>query len=144
MEKTYERRRQQERNQTANEDSEVVLDLENFTTLDAVGCVDGKRNTFVVIVLAHSGLISLRALGDEEDGLVLEDNPVGQDCVKKVEAHYCDICKRYLSRAEPSEKVIELHCRTRFHHLAFEQLNQGTVRDDRPESVGFFIAPILW
>ena len=44
MEKTYERRREKERNNDRNglDKDELVFDLENFMTLDAVGSVDGK------------------------------------------------------------------------------------------------------
>ena len=44
MEKTYERRRKEERKVDHNEDKEdcVLLDLDNFMTLDAVGSVDGE------------------------------------------------------------------------------------------------------
>lgn len=62
------------------------------------------------------------ALDEMDNGVSLEDSPVGQDCVKKVEALYCDVCQRYLSRMEPTEKVLEVHCRTRAHHRAFEEL----------------------
>lgn len=48
LEKIYERRSQQEREKRANNESgetsgEVTLDLDNFTTVDAVGCVDGNN-----------------------------------------------------------------------------------------------------
>lgn len=44
MEKTYERRREKERKNDRNglDKDELVFDLENFMTLDAVGSVDGK------------------------------------------------------------------------------------------------------
>ena len=43
MEKSYERRREEERKYDRNgfDKDELVLDLENFMTLDAVGSVDG-------------------------------------------------------------------------------------------------------
>lgn len=44
MEKTYERRRKEERKPDHNDEKEdcVLLDLDNFMTLDAVGSVDGE------------------------------------------------------------------------------------------------------
>lgn len=51
----------------------------------------------------------------------LEETAVGQECVKKVEAFFCDLCQRYLSRVEPLEKGLEFHCRTRSHHRAYEE-----------------------
>ena len=44
MEKTYERRRKEERktDPTGDQEDFVLLDLDNFMTLDAVGSVDGK------------------------------------------------------------------------------------------------------
>ena len=118
LEKTYERKREQERNQRNHGEGglEVELDLNCYTTLDAVGSIDG----------------------DGEEALALEDDPVGSECIKKVEVHYCDVCQRYLSRAEPSEKVIELHCRTRIHHRAFEERQNGNKKvaeDDENEPV---------
>lgn len=52
MEKTYERRRKEERKVDHNEDKEdcVLLDLDNFMTLDAVGSVDGE---FLCYSLTH-------------------------------------------------------------------------------------------
>lgn len=48
MEKSYERRREEERKHGRNgiDKDELVLDLENFMTLDAVGSVDGKHVYF--------------------------------------------------------------------------------------------------
>lgn len=44
MEKTYERRREEERKQDRNGlEGEEVFNLENFMTLDAVGSVDGWK-----------------------------------------------------------------------------------------------------
>ncbi|XP_046652369.1 uncharacterized protein LOC124343190 isoform X2 [Daphnia pulicaria] len=105
MEKSYERRREEERKHDRNgfEKDELVLDLENFMTLDAVGSVDG----------------------DAENGVSLEETAVGQECVKKVEAFFCDVCQRYLSRVEPLEKGLEFHCRTRSHHRAYEEHQNG-------------------
>lgn len=57
--------------------------------------------------------------GDEDNTVAFEESPIGQDFVKKVDAYYCDICKRYLARMVPLDKVIELHCRTRAHHAAY-------------------------
>uniref|UniRef100_A0A0P6ED96 Gelsolin-related protein of 125 kDa n=1 Tax=Daphnia magna TaxID=35525 RepID=A0A0P6ED96_9CRUS len=101
MEKSYERRREEERKHERDgfEKDEVILDLENFMTLDAVGSVDG----------------------DNDNGMSLEETAVGQECVKKVEAFFCDLCQRYLSRVEPLEKGLEFHCRTRSHHRAYEE-----------------------
>ena len=43
MEKTYERRREEERKHDRNgQEKEEVFNLENFMTLDAVGSVDGN------------------------------------------------------------------------------------------------------
>lgn len=45
MEKGYERRREEERkhDRDGSEKDELILDLENFMTLDAVGSVDGMQ-----------------------------------------------------------------------------------------------------
>ena len=55
----------------------------------------------------------------------LEENAVGQECVKKVEVYFCEVCQRYLSRVGPMEKGLEFHCRTRGHHRAYEEHQNG-------------------
>lgn len=64
---------------------------------------------------------SFCVLGDADNGLSLEETAVGQELVKKVEAYFCEVCQRYLSRVEPLEKGLEIHCRTRSHHRAYEE-----------------------
>jgi len=110
MEKTYERRRKEERKPDHNDEKEdcVLLDLDNFMTLDAVGSVDG----------------------DGDGCPSLEEVVVGEEYVKKVEVYYCEICQRYLSRTEPIDKVLELHCRTRAHHHAVEEKQRENIPDD--------------
>ena len=48
MEKTYERRRNEDRKVDHNDEREdcVLLDLDNFMTLDAVGSVDGELSVY--------------------------------------------------------------------------------------------------
>lgn len=71
------------------------------------------------------------SLGDADNGISLEESPVGQEFVKKVEAFFCEVCQRYLSRVEPLEKGLEIHCRTRSHHQAFEERLNGDKIQDR-------------
>lgn len=40
---------------------------------------------------------------------------VGAEYVKKIEVHYCDLCRVYLSRYESPERAIKNHCRGRMH-----------------------------
>lgn len=40
---------------------------------------------------------------------------VGAEHVKKVEVHYCDLCRIYLSRYESPDRAIKQHCRGRMH-----------------------------
>lgn len=40
---------------------------------------------------------------------------VGAEYIKRVEAHYCELCKVYLSRNENTERAVALHCSTRSH-----------------------------
>jgi len=110
MEKTYERRRNEDRKVDHNDEREdcVLLDLDNFMTLDAVGSVDG----------------------DGDGCPSLEEVVIGEEFVKKVEVYYCEICQRYLSRTEPADKVLELHCRTRAHHHAVEEKQRDNIPDD--------------
>lgn len=111
MEKSHERRRQEklrfekrlETGQDSCEDGEepddVDLNLDNFMILDAVG--------------------------SDADGEGLEDQPVGQQWVKEIQVMFCDACQRYLTRTEPLEKALELHCRSRAHHQATHQRQQS-------------------
>merc|ERR1712071_514956 len=110
MEKTYERRRKEERktDPTGDQEDFVLLDLDNFMTLDAVGSVDG----------------------DGDGCPSLEEVVIGEEFVKKVEVYYCEICQRYLSRTDPADKVLELHCRTRAHHHAVEEKQRDNIPDD--------------
>lgn len=74
-------------------------------------------------------------IGDADNGVSLEETAVGQEYVKKVEAYFCEVCQRYLSRAEPLEKGLEFHCRSRLHHRAFEERQNGSkvLDEDRTE-----------
>lgn len=86
------------------------------------------------------------SLGDADNGISLEESPVGQEFVKKVEAFFCEVCQRYLSRVEPLEKGLEIHCRTRSHHQAFEErLNGDKVEDHRTceERMEVIFSPII-
>lgn len=84
----------------------------------------------------------------------LEENAIGQECVKKVEAFFCELCQRYLSRVEPLEKGLEFHCRTRSHHRAYEERGNGhkeleggaEVRENCKITVFlfFFLNPVLY
>lgn len=81
-----------------------------------------------------------RCLGDGDGCPSLEEVVIGEEYVKKVEVYYCEICQRYLSRTEPVDKVLELHCRTRAHHHAVEEKQRDNIPDDSlAEEVGSFL-----
>jgi len=112
MEKAYERRRREERKHEASERTdELVLDLDSYMTLDVCGDVDG----------------------DGENAPTLEENLVGEECVKKVEVYYCEICQRYLGRLENLEQVLEFHCRSPAHHRAFQERQNNCKANDGSE-----------
>ena len=69
--------------------------------------------------------MALDFIGDGDNGVALEESPIGQEFVKKVEAFFCEVCQRYLSRVEPLEKGLEFHCRSRSHHRAYEERQNG-------------------
>ena len=87
----------------------------------------------------------MKYIGDADNGMSLEENAVGQECVKKVEAFFCDVCQRYLSRVEPLEKGLEFHCRTRSHHHAYEERKNGHKElEDRAEVIVKYYWVSVW
>ncbi|KAF2898568.1 hypothetical protein ILUMI_07613 [Ignelater luminosus] len=76
-------------------------ELENFMTIDSVGDVDDEDD------------------GKKKDieGKPKEQINVGIEQIRKVEVHYCELCRMYLPRVEENEleKTLSKHCKQRTH-----------------------------
>ena len=129
MEKTYERRRSEEQKRRDAEKSQAAA---NTSAHDASGQGDDDE----VDDLNLDNFMILDAVGSDADGDPLEDTPVGQQWLKRVEVLYCDVCQRYLHRTEGDlDKVAELHCRSRVHHQATEEREQEAEEEHDNEAV---------
>ncbi|XP_017780072.1 PREDICTED: zinc finger protein on ecdysone puffs-like isoform X2 [Nicrophorus vespilloides] len=83
---------------------ETEEDLENFMTIDSVGDMDEEGDT-----------AEKKEGGDSKSK---EHINVGIENIKKVEVHYCDLCRLYLPRVSEDEemnKILVRHCRQRTH-----------------------------
>ena len=136
MEKAYERRRREERkHENTDRADELVLDLDSFMTLDVVGSVDGRIVLHFKIFYNSKCLIKMYPfVGDGENGPALEENPIGEECVKKVEVYFCELCQRYLGRLENLDRVLELHCRSSAHHRAFQERQNNSKPNENLEA----------
>ncbi|KAK5642426.1 hypothetical protein RI129_008593 [Pyrocoelia pectoralis] len=75
--------------------------LENFMTIDSIGDFDEEEE----------------AKKNEAEGKSKEKIDVGIEQIRKVEVHYCELCKMYLPRVEDGEldKNLSKHCKQRTH-----------------------------
>lgn len=87
--------------------------LENFTTIDSVGDVDGEE-------------ASETEEKKEEDDKEPAVN-VGIEKIRKIEAYYCDLCKMYLQRGDEEElnKILSRHCKQRVHMQRYIRLKEA-------------------
>lgn len=76
--------------------------MENFTTIDSVGDGDGSE-------------------GGEK-----EEVNVGLEKIRKIEVHYCDLCKMYLPRGEENElsDILTKHCKQKVHSKRYARLKE--------------------
>ncbi|KAH1002412.1 hypothetical protein HUJ04_008500 [Dendroctonus ponderosae] len=98
-------KRKQKLEETAEEVAEED-NLEEFTTIDSIGEV-GDENT---------------ASADEAEREERRKRVcVGVEKIKKIEAHYCDLCRMFLPRGTENEypDILAGHCRKRFHMQRF-------------------------
>lgn len=95
----------------AGSDAEVEEnDLENFTTIDSVG--DGTEPT--------------EEAGTSEEKGEKKEVSIGIEKVRKVEVHYCDLCKMYLTRGDEDEmpKIIAKHCKQSVHMRLYVRMKE--------------------
>ncbi|KAJ8983844.1 hypothetical protein NQ317_016449 [Molorchus minor] len=97
---------------SAEEDS-----LENFTTIDSVGDGDGSD--------------------DEKKEEAKEPINVGIEQIRKIEAHYCDLCKMYLPRGEEIDipKILSKHCKLRVHMQRYVRYKEDQDLEKRAEKL---------
>ncbi|KAG5886247.1 hypothetical protein JTB14_008914 [Gonioctena quinquepunctata] len=93
--------------------------LENFTTIDSVGDVDGD--------------------GGSENEEEKKDEPlnVGIEQIRKIAAYYCDLCKMDLQRARESEmpSILARHCKLRIHMQRYVRLKERQDLEKRAEKL---------
>lgn len=83
-------------------------------TVDSVGDVDGNDAEDANDV----------ANNDNADELNKEEVNVGSEHVKKVDAHYCELCRVYLPHQEDFETSLRRHCLNRSHLRAYLQFRE--------------------
>lgn len=94
-------------------------DLENFTTIDSVGDVDEADS--------------------KQEEATKEVVNVGLEQIRKVEAHYCELCKMYLPRADDSEMtmILQRHCKMKVHmsrYVRFKDLERRAEKLQKKET----------
>ncbi|CAH0546536.1 unnamed protein product [Brassicogethes aeneus] len=113
--------KRKQRVENGSDNSAEEDNLENFTTIDSVGDNDEVEEK----------------IDEEKDEKEAID--VGIEQVHKVEAHYCDLCKMYLPRADETDmpKIISRHCKQRVHmqrYVRFKDLEKRAERLQRKET----------
>ncbi|XP_074029965.1 uncharacterized protein isoform X1 [Leptinotarsa decemlineata] len=95
--------------------------LENFTTIDSVGDVDGEGGSE----------------NEEKKEDVKEPVNVGIEKIRKIEAYYCDLCKMYLQRGEESEMstILSKHCKIRVHMQRYVRMKERQDLEKRAEKL---------
>lgn len=72
----------------------------------------------------------------DSEGKPKEVINVGIENIRKVEVHYCDLCRMYLPRADEGEidKIISKHCKQRTHlqkYIRYKEDKELTKRAER-------------
>ncbi|XP_060534770.1 zinc finger protein on ecdysone puffs-like [Cylas formicarius] len=114
-----EQQQEQQQRQDASEQSGDDDNLEDFTTIDSVGDVDEN--------------------GSDEDKKKEKKEPVnvGIEKIRKVESHYCDLCRIYLPRARDEDvaQVLSKHCKLRVHMQRYVRYKENQELEKRAEKL---------
>lgn len=113
--------KRKQRNVGSSEGSAEEDNLEDFTTIDSVGEVEETP-----------------ASADDEK----EEVSVGIEQIRKVEVHYCDLCRTYLPRDYPRDKspsevqkMLASHCRIRPHMQRYIRYQENQELKKRAEKL---------
>ncbi|KAK9891462.1 hypothetical protein WA026_014694 [Henosepilachna vigintioctopunctata] len=112
-------KRKQRMENDASDESNEDADLENFTTIDSVGDVDEEE------------------VDKKDEPEAKEIVNVGIEKIRKVEAHYCELCKMYLTRADDSEmpKVVAKHCKMVVHMKRYIRFKEDRALEERAQKL---------
>jgi len=93
--------------------------LENFMTIDSVGDVDDDEES----------------KKKDAESKPKEHINVGIEQIKKVEVHYCELCRMYLPRVEEGEleKTLAKHCKQRTHMQRYIRYKEDKELANRAE-----------
>ncbi|CAH1171279.1 unnamed protein product [Phaedon cochleariae] len=129
--------KRKQRMENSDGSGEEELELENFTTIDSVGDVDGDGS--------DTEMKKEAADDDDEDVEEEEDSKqpvnVGIEQIRKIEAHFCDLCKMYLPRPKGGEEVVDSskilarHCKQRVHMQRYVRLKERQDLEKRAEKL---------
>ncbi|KAL3283857.1 hypothetical protein HHI36_018026 [Cryptolaemus montrouzieri] len=113
------KRKQRMENEASEDSNNEEADLENFTTIDSVGDVDEEET---------------EKKGESD---VKETVNVGIEKIKKVDAHYCELCKMYLPRVDESEmsKIIAKHCKMLIHMRRYVRYKEDRALEERAQKL---------
>lgn len=83
-----------------------------------------------MFVLTEFFLNNIIIPGIVEDGEPKDSVNMGVEQIRKIEAHYCDLCKMYLPRGDESEMpgILSRHCSQKVHRKRYMRL-----KDDEKE-----------
>lgn len=85
--------------------------MNQFTTLDSVGDIDGGNGDEEELTTAANESQEINDI----DEMGKQEITVGSEHVKKVERYYCELCRYYLPYQEEQESALKRHCITRTH-----------------------------
>lgn len=111
------------------------MNLEQFTTVDSVGDVDGQNGEDDGIADSSDKIEGEKNDGSTADKSIDGDSPkkkstkaaiiVGNEHLKKVEVYYCDLCYYYLPHKKDQETSLKAHCNTKSHLRAYVRYREN-------------------
>lgn len=118
---------------------EREVNLEQFTTVDSVGDVDGlnadEDENMAAVDVDKSTTDAEKIDGekthtDSESPKKSSTGPkpeiiVGNEHLKKVEVYYCDLCYYYLPHKKDQEAALKIHCNTKSHLRAYVRYREN-------------------
>lgn len=113
--------------------------MEQFTTVDSVGDVDGLNADEDELMAAADGEKSTTDAEKKEGEKTATDGEppkkattgskaeiiVGNEHLKKVEVYYCDLCYYYLPHKKDQEAALKIHCNSKGHLRAYVRYREN-------------------
>lgn len=110
------------------------MNLEQFTTVDSVGDVDGQNDDDDNIAAdtdkndAEKNDTSTTEKSNDGESPKKKSKQaiiVGNEHLKKVEVYYCDLCYYYLPHKKDQEAALKMHCNTKSHLRAYVRYREN-------------------